>query len=407
MKKSGISLRRCEIVSNLFDKEGNQLFDLENMKQQLSERNCIKDYCYIIHDKDVYTEKEEEQNPDHVAGELKAPHIHLLLRFEKNQPQKSHCIADWFKITENFVSKVHGKWENAVLYQVHANAPKKYQYDIEEVTSNFDIEKLVTAFEYRKSIDAILLDIVDGKIPEYEKNVIPPLIQIQHAREIREAFKCRTEYLQTTVKHRKMECVYLTGASQSGKTTFAKKIAETRDLPYYISSSGNDPLGEYAMEPCIILDDIRPSVFALSELLKLLDNNTVTSVKSRYKNKCLANCKLLIITTVLDIETFYSNVFSEEQESSIQFKRRCNTHIRMDKDRIYISKWDAKLRRYSTEVEYINNIVTSYLPKVEKTKTDVKAYVKEIFPFLEEAKETEQLHGFKPLAPSEKLPWEE
>ena len=161
------------------------------------------------------------------------------------------------------------------------------------------------------------------------------------------------------------------------------------------------------MEPCIILDDIRPSVFALSELLKLLDNNTVTSVKSRYKNKCLANCKLLIITTVLDIETFYSNVFSEEQESSIQFKRRCNTHIRMDKDRIYISKWDAKLRRYSTEVEYINNIVTSYLPKVEKTKTDVKAYVKEIFPFLEEAKETEQLHGFKPLAPSEKLPWEE
>ena len=70
-------------------------------------------------------------------------------------------------------------------------------------------------------------------------------------------------------------------------------------------------------------------------------------------------------------------------------------------------KWDEKLRRYSKEVEYINNIVTSYLPKVEKTKTDVKAYVKEIFPFLEEAKETEQLHGFKPLAPSEKLPWEE
>ena len=39
MKKSGISLRRCEIVSNLFDKEGNQLFDLENMKKK---RNRIQ-----------------------------------------------------------------------------------------------------------------------------------------------------------------------------------------------------------------------------------------------------------------------------------------------------------------------------------------------------------------------------
>ena len=404
MKKKGISLRRCEIVSNLLSKEGNQLFDLENMKQQISKRNCIKDYCYIIHDKDVYTEKEEEQNPDHVAGEFKAPHIHLLLRFET--PQKSNCIAEWFKIPENFVSKIHSKWENAVLYQIHFNSPDKYQYSMKEVVSNFDIEKLISVFECKKTVDAILMDIINGKIMEYEKSIIPPLIQIQHAREIREAFKCRTDYLQSNVKHREMECIYITGVAQSGKTTLAKQIAETKDLFYYISSSGNDPLGEYAMEPCIILDDIRPSVFALSELLKLLDNNTVTSVKSRYKNKCLANCKLLIITTVLDIETFYSNVFSEEQEPIIQFKRRCGTYIRMDKDRIYISKWDAKLRRYSEEVEYINSIVTSYLPQVEKTKTDVKEYVKESLPFLEEVKKTDQLYGFEKLDCSEKLPWE-
>lgn len=396
MKKSGISLRRCEIVSNLFDKEGNQLFDLENMKQQISERNCIKDYCYIIHDKDVYTEKEEEQNPDHVAGELKAPHIHLLLRFEKNQPQKSHCIADWFKIAENFVSKITGNWEGAVAYQCHLNAPDKYQYSTEEVTANFDIKKLLDNYQRKQNINLILTRIINGEIKEYEKATeIPPLVQIHYAKEIREAFKCRTEYLQATVKHRQMECIFITGTSQSGKTTLAKQIAETRKLSYYVSSSGNDFMGDYAMQQAVILDEIRPSVLSLSELLKLLDNNTVTSVKSRYKNKCLANCELLILTSVLNIEKFYNNVFSEEEEPIIQFKRRCSTHIRMDKDRIYVSKWDPKKRDYTEEIEYVNDILDKYMPQENQTEKDVTEYVSESMPFLKQAKETEKLHGFQ------------
>lgn len=396
MKKRGISLRRCEIVSNLFDKEGNQLFDLENMKEELNERNCIKDYCYIIHDKDVYTEKEEEQNPDHVAGELKSPHIHLLLRFEKNQPQKSHCIAEWFKVPENFVSKVTGNWSSAVAYQTHLNAPDKHQYSIEEVTANFNVKKTLENYQQNHDITRILTHIINGELNEYEKATeIPPLIQIRYAKEIREAFKCRTEYLQATVKHRQMECIFITGTSQSGKTTLAKKIAETRGLAYYISSSGNDPLGEYAMQECAILDEIRPSVLSLSELLKLLDNNTVTSVKSRYKNKCLATCKLLIITTVLDIETFYSHVFSEEQEPIIQFKRRCSTHIRMDKDRIYISKWDPKKRDYTEETEYINDILDQYMPKENQTEQDVIKYVEEAMPFLKQAEGKEKTYGFR------------
>lgn len=37
----------------------------------------------------------------------------------------------------------------------------------------------------------------------------------------------------------------------------------------------------------IILVDLRPSCMGLSDLLKMLDNNTSSTVKSRYKNKVL------------------------------------------------------------------------------------------------------------------------
>lgn len=67
----------------------------------------------------------------------------------------------------------------------------------------------------------------------------------------------------------------------------------------------------------------------LSDLLKMLDNNTASSVKSRFKNKVL-ECRLIIITTTLPIETFFRNVFSEEVESAIQLYRRCSVLIKMD-----------------------------------------------------------------------------
>ena len=395
--QGNLSMRRCEIVSNLESEDGEKLFDIERMKQVLEEKSktCIKEFSYIIHDKDVYTEEDERKNEKYKCGELKPKHIHLLLRFFENQPQKLKNIAGWFQIPPNFVSKIHNRWDSAVLYQIHANCPEKYQYDISEVTANFKIENVINNFMKRNSIDSILMDILNGEIPEYQRSVIPPLFRVHYAREINEAFRCRVQNLQETVKSRKMECIYITGSSQAGKTTLAKKIAEEKGLPYYISSSGTDFLGEYALEPCVILDDIRPSSITLSELFKLLDNNTVSAVKSRYKNKCLANCKLLIITTVLDIETFYHNVFSEEDEPMIQFKRRCGTHLRMNKERIYISRWDSLKKEYTEETEYLNDILDRYMPKEDQTEQDVINYVSETMPFLKQADESEKMHGFE------------
>ncbi|EGC74308.1 hypothetical protein HMPREF0490_01925 [Lachnospiraceae bacterium 6_1_37FAA] len=81
--QGNLSMRRCEIVSNLESEDGEELFSIERMKQVLEEKSktCIKEFSYIIHDKDVYTEEDERKNEKYKCGELKPKHIHLLLRF--------------------------------------------------------------------------------------------------------------------------------------------------------------------------------------------------------------------------------------------------------------------------------------------------------------------------------------
>lgn len=376
------SIRRCEIVTNL--KNGDEIFiEIETIKKVLSEKNCILDYAYIIHDNDNYTAHDEKKNPDHKCGELKPAHIHLLLRFKKSQPQKLECVANWFGIKPNFISKINGSWEDACLYQIHKNAPDKHQYSADEVVSNFDYEKLLHDEENKFNLQDILRRILDGDIREYNKTLeIDHIMLVSQARYINEAFKVRSEHLQATIKERNTECVFITGGSGVGKSTLAKNIAKEKGLDYFISSGSNDIMDGYSQEPCLIVDDMRPAVLGLSDLLKMLDNHTASSVKSRYKNKYL-NCELIIVTTVLDINTFYQNVFAERDEPITQLKRRCGTYIQMDAGTIYISIWDSKRMKYTAPIAYKNNVLDQYVSQENKTGKDVRNHVSNIIPFLE------------------------
>ena len=167
-----------------------------------------------------------------------------------------------------------------------------------------------------------------------------------------------------------------------GKTTLAKKIAQSKGCSYFVSSGSNDVMDGYGQEDCLILDDVRPSCMGLSDLLKMLDPYTASSVKSRYKNKYL-NCRLIILTTVLNIDEFYSNVFAEQKEPVTQLKRRCRTYIKMYRDIILVSVWDDKTMSYVNPVAYKNNVLNEYIPEKKKDKQDIREHVQELMPFLE------------------------
>lgn len=125
------------------------------------------------------------------------------------------------------------------------------------------------------------------------------------------------------LQDRNLEVVYITGASGTGKTTAAKWLAEKLHYDYFVSGSGDDVLDGYDKEECIILDDYRASVMSFSELLKFLDNHTNSSVKSRFKNKDISMCKLIVITSIYPPQQLYVNISrSENQEPLEQLMRR-------------------------------------------------------------------------------------
>ncbi len=393
------TVRWVEIVSRLASDDGTPLFDMDNAMEVIQQKeNAIAEFCHITHDRDVY----EEDTETHKKGDLKPPHVHLLLKFKKNQPQKLGYIAQWFGIPENFVNCKGKNWESACLYLSHINAPDKFQYAISDVTASFDYAEFVEEYlaeqedeeddeedgsskkkKKKKSPIEIAVDrILKGEVREYNKTLeLDQKLLVNFSQKIEMAFKVRSEYLHATQKDRHMECVYITGPSGCGKTTLARKMADSRGLAYFVSSGSNDIMDGYGQEPCIIVDDIRPSVLGLSDLLKMLDPHLACSVKSRYKNKYL-NCELVILTTVLDIDKFYENVFSEQKEPVTQLKRRCSTYIRMNQHEINISLWDKKYMRYSSPVTFRNTVLEEYVPKRKVDPEDVWKHVSEKMSFL-------------------------
>ncbi len=395
------TVRWVEIVSRLTSDDGTTLFDMDNALEVIQQKeNAIAEFCYIIHDRDVYEENTETRK----KGDLKPPHIHLLLKFKKNQPQKLGYIAQWFGIPENFINCKGKSWESACLYLAHINAPDKFQYAIADVSASFNYNEFIEEYlaeqededeeeddedgtskrkkKKKSPIEKAVERILKGEVREYNKTLeIDQKLLVYCSRQIDQAFKVRSEYLHATQKDRHMECVYITGPSGCGKTTLARKMAESRGLAYFVSSGSNDIMDGYGQEPCIIVDDIRPSVLGLSDLLKMLDPHLACSVKSRYKNKYL-NCELVILTTVLDIDKFYENVFSEQKEPVTQLKRRCSTYIRMNQHEINISLWDKKYMRYSSPVTFRNTVLEEYVPKRKVDPEDVWKHVSEKMSFL-------------------------
>lgn len=369
------SFKRCEIVSRTKDDEGNILFDIENMKKQLKEKKYIKRYAYIFHDKDCDD-----------SGKYKSNHIHLVLEFTNPMPTSN--ISKVFKISDNFIEKVHSKKiEDCYKYLIHLNAPDKYQYSIDEVYSNFSIIDAINNKDDKEKLDEIIEKILSGSIKEYEKTIaIDIKFYTYHKRIIDEAFKTYNDHRRATDTSRNQTVIFITGDAGAGKTTLAKQICENSNLSYFISSGSNDVLDGYSQQDCIILDDIRPSAMSLSDLLKMTDNHCSSSIKSRYFNKYV-NCKFIILTTVLDIDSFYRNVFTEEKESIIQFKRRCQIHIKMTMEYIYVSFWNKKNLYYSNEKIYKNDIVAKYVK--EQVEEDIENKVKKYMPFLNKLDEKE------------------
>lgn len=339
-------------------------FTPEYTDKLCKEWSSIKDYLWILHDKD-------HSDPE-------AWHIHCYLRFKDSVPT-SAILAKLKGVCEvQQLEHIKGGWEKAMAYAVHWNAPEKHQYDESEAHSNYEWQKdAKQAIKGRNRREQIISKIASGEYKRYNiTDFVTASEFVEHKRAIEAAFEYK-ENLQLRKKDRQMNVFYINGEAGTGKTTFAKQMAKQFG-DYFISASGKDFLDGYAGQPAIILDDFRATQATLSTMLKLLDNNTASSVESRYKNKSISECKAIYITTTLTPFEMFHNVFSENTEPYEQFKRRLGTYFTMYEDHIELRRYNPLLGDFEVIIDDMPNGILDEIHKFQSVENK-KEYVKRIF----------------------------
>ncbi len=328
-------LRQCEVVT-----------DVDKLRVDLQKTfmkyKTIKDWAYIIHDKDDTR-----------------PHYHIYLHFDTSVDTK--LIASWFDVPENLVGRVKGRKADVLSYLTHSNESQKnkYQYSTNEVVANFDFERVI---EESKII---------GDFKNYSYSQQLQFIQTLPVSEKTKAFNKLLTLWKIEVQSmlldpsRNIKVVFITGGSGTGKTYYARKMLENMNLDYCISSSMNDPLQDYLGQKGLILDDLRDTSFEFEDLLKILDNNTKSSMRSRFQNKVF-NGEVIVITSSVPLWKWYKYVSNSEQLYQLYRRISCYVVIDEEKIRIYDDGLDT-IGRPTGECKVLENTLKK---NVEKKNVD-------------------------------------
>lgn len=385
MSTKKIKKVKCaEIVCDLeYEENGiKKTFDVKKAKRkldQLRSKGMILFYVFCVHDKDRYTEEEEEKG-EGKAGELKKPHIHIFIKLGNDNGRTFKDIGAWFGLAANFVEKLKGgRFDNSCVYVIHLNAPEKYQYSISEaVWDGFDFEALVELkkkqFKREKNKDRLYqrkMEICKG----IEEGVINPFnihtcglvsmedwINFEPA--IKKAFERRAEQLEQN-NDRTMECVYIAGKTMACKTSLAKMLLEKYASSYIICNS-YDPLQNYKGQKGVCIDDISFNTLGWKDFLNMADNDTSTPVKSRFKNKSLY-CDLLIITTTKEPYELVQLMDGAKDEDKKQFYRRFKTYYYADYDFITEYRFNSSTMKYEF-IRKIKNVAVPVMAELRRRK---------------------------------------
>lgn len=305
-EKKTIYLKHCEVVSQPEYING-KVGDI------LREHKVIKKYAYILHDKDPDT----------------SPHYHIYLNFGRSGIALPD-IAKWFGLQESCVERVKGRPEDVLEYLMHGNDSQqnKHQYSPDEVVANFDflaqIESSKVLGDFEKYSYAQQLQYVNT-LPVSEKSTAYTKLE--------KLWKIHCQCLVLNPE-RQIEVMFITGKGGTGKTYYARKLLEKMGYDYCVSSSSNDPFQDYMGQQAIILDDLRDKAFEFEDLLKILDNNTASSVKSRFANKVF-NGKMIVITSTVPLQYWYMERKSD-RDSIQQLYRRITSYVVVTRDHVQV-----------------------------------------------------------------------
>jgi len=346
---------------------------LEHIKKEL---NPMK-YAGILHNKDI--------NDD---GSFKTAHIHVMLQFENARSIDN--VAKILKDKPQYIQQWKGDSTNGYSYLIHAttDAQDQHQYDVNEVVASFNYQDLIEKvrrgikFNLTGRDELIIKGLLDklyiGEITKEE--VEKQLSGSQYAKAKSRIDSVYQKYMETVAdtwreymrdNNLSIEVIWIYGAAGVGKTRIAKDYASKYNENYFITGSSRDPFQHYHGQKIIILDELRPSIFQYSDLLKMLDpfNDDVMGA-SRYFDKPLT-ANIFIITSPYKPRDFYMKIIEENKkfdsrtDSFKQLARRINLVLYLDKHSIQVAFYDSKLDNF-----FLDKSSKESNPYIEVTKNE-------------------------------------
>lgn len=354
------------------------------IRQKLEQNDIeLEEMHAIYHDKDktvVYDKFDKE-----LVETLKEPHIHVL--FKTKESQDIETIANAIGVAPEYIEFAkQGKYvySNMLAYLIHAKDKQKHQYSPNEVltlvgvdykthfanlsnqwkigaikkTANQKIHNL-SGNQLDSVIDKILTQEISHDeilaVPEYQKAYIHNKQLFERTFEVVAENKYKTFQKNITDKKIEKLSIYIYGETGTGKTKFARELAERIRNHIYVytgetwdsvSLASKNPFDDYNGEEIIILDDFRENTLEFNECLKVFGPNEVAPAAARYTNKKIY-FHVAIITTTKRPERLFKKAKEDELENIRQFERRMGLII----NAMFLTDDDLNLEDFEDYVE--------------------------------------------------------
>lgn len=104
----------------------------EDWKEILSEDYNLRFVVSPLHDKDKWSKRDEQKNPEHKAGETKKAHWHVLILFD-GETSYNTVWNILQKINSPIPQKCDGSPSTFMRYMCHLDHKNKHQYNIEDM----------------------------------------------------------------------------------------------------------------------------------------------------------------------------------------------------------------------------------------------------------------------------------
>lgn len=298
---------------SLVDEENDIPKIIENMKG-CSALNVFT----ILHDKDKIRQDDGTYIP-------KRLHHHFALRFEN--PTVLSVVANLCELQPcdyHLVQKAKN-WRASCRYLLHLDNPDKHLYDIKELQvlkgEKDDYYNVAIGKAQVVTTDADLFPDFGNfdKVPFKQQyldifaNIDEPKRRNLLIKELETTWKNYLQKRKYEMESKNVKVIFVEGKAGSGKSTFAKSLAVNTKKTYCVSSSSNDIMQDYTCEDYLILDDLRDTSFSFEDLLKLLDNYVISTVKSRYNNKLFLG-EYIVITSAKPLTAWYKDSSEDRQQ---------------------------------------------------------------------------------------------